>query len=126
MWYILSQMLMVGARKVKSYLERQDLISLFQIVGCIRYVTVGQFCLILIYIIMQFQLLCGDYFKETTFAWNTAELAMSLIRWLNNHKFVRYLMHLRQRSAKIVLAESLYWLTSLPISRGGRHIVLHS
>ena len=34
---------------------------------------------------MQFQLLCGDYFKEARFTWNTAELATRLIGWLNNH-----------------------------------------
>ena len=34
---------------------------------------------------MQFQFLCGDYFKEARFAQNTAELTTSLIGWLNNH-----------------------------------------
>ena len=44
---------------------------------------------ILIYIVIQFQLLCGDYFKEARFAQNTAEFATSLIGWLNNHSKVQ-------------------------------------
>jgi len=38
---------------------------------------------------VQFQLICGDYFKEAKFAHHVAECATSIIGWLNNHGKVR-------------------------------------